>query len=725
MGLPITNKRSVRTIGISSLSGGVNMRDSVSGVGDNQLTDAVNVWFHDGMLRTRPVTNCIDTVEVGNIGRDRVTGMHVFDDIINGASVLCAIRKTNIYTDRHGEEQREPIIMFFWCGERAEFIGSVPVSYDDVTFFVTEKSGVLYCYTSDLKIYTLNYRESGATWRELAEENYYAPIIAIHCKVENNSYFSGTMYEGYNLIGNRYRLIYSHYNPNYIGATEHTKNEMSYTFPENKIDNKLDYVGKKVVAKLRNLTGVVTHEVTLSYDPINDEVSGRETSVNTDGYVMFANLKGIDFSSELEFDSVVVLRDDETYIEDNLEITVPFIMSNSEKNKIFRMTRAEWFGGAALGLSGGTRLFLCGNTGENDKHLVAWSKRDEPTYFPDNAYFYAGNPTQRAMAFGKQDDKLVIFKEHETLYTYYVQNAGITAQDLINQSVVDYTSNAVYFPLITLNAKIGCDCPDTVQLCRNRLVWACSNGKVYTLVTMNNTNERNIFEIGEMIGRMLTAETRLKNAYSADWNGYYMIQCGRNVYLLDYNSYGYQYIYSYAKAEDAQLKAPWYVWELPVDGMLCETYGTLQLVEYKQDDTEAPADERVIAVYGFGAGGEDEMYSGSGTVCIPIRSIVQTKIFDFNLPNYTKNVELVNLQIGNNGGNPIRVSFVTDCGNEDEEIVPDGNDENTYSAGYVRNQRINPCIRSVVRMGVRMECDGGTLAIDGMTMNYRILGGAR
>ncbi len=699
------------------------MRDSVSGVGDNQLTDAVNVWFHDGMLRTRPVTNCIDTVEVGNIGRDRVTGMHVFDDIINGASVLCAIRKTNIYTDRHGEEQREPIIMFFWCGERAEFIGSVPVSYDDVTFFVTEKSGVLYCYTSDLKIYTLNYRESGATWRELAEENYYAPIIAIHCKPGIGSSFgtdiamsSGTKYEGYNLIGSYARMIFSTVNRDLLTELQ-TSQAMRYCIPSD--SRNTEFYGKKVTVEYFGRTGTkYTHTVTGS-----GTANATEEEVQGDGLKLVWNFGMLYFIVASSGNEKTWSESE--YVEDGMTIKFPVENTRANAEKVFCMTRAEWFGGAALGLSGGTRLFLCGNTGENDKHLVAWSKRDEPTYFPENAYFYAGNPTQRAMAFGKQDDKLVIFKEHETLYTYYVQNNSITSQDLINQSVVDYTSNAVYFPLITLNAKIGCDCPDTVQLCRNRLVWACSSGKVYTLVTMNNTNERNIFEIGEMIGRMLTAETRLKNAYSADWNGYYMIQCGRNVYLLDYNSYGYQYIYSYAKAEDAQLKAPWYVWELPVDGMLCETYGTLQLVEYKQDDTEAPADEHVIAVYGFGAGGEDEMYSGSGTVCVPIRSIVQTKIFDFNLPNYTKNVELVNLQIGNNGGNPIRVSFVTDCGNEDEEIVPDGNDENTYSAGYVRNQRINPCIRSVVRMGVRMECDGGTLAIDGMTMNYRILGGAR
>ena len=42
------------TLNIPELSGGMNLRDGLSHVADNQLTDAKNMWFKDGALRTRP-----------------------------------------------------------------------------------------------------------------------------------------------------------------------------------------------------------------------------------------------------------------------------------------------------------------------------------------------------------------------------------------------------------------------------------------------------------------------------------------------------------------------------------------------------------------------------------------------------------------------------------------------------------------------------------------------
>ena len=41
-------------VNIPDLRGGVNYRDALSAVEDNQLTDVGNLWFKDGALRTRP-----------------------------------------------------------------------------------------------------------------------------------------------------------------------------------------------------------------------------------------------------------------------------------------------------------------------------------------------------------------------------------------------------------------------------------------------------------------------------------------------------------------------------------------------------------------------------------------------------------------------------------------------------------------------------------------------
>ena len=54
MKYPMINRQPRREVNIPQLSGGLNLRDSLTGVRDNQITDCVNMWYKDGMLRTRP-----------------------------------------------------------------------------------------------------------------------------------------------------------------------------------------------------------------------------------------------------------------------------------------------------------------------------------------------------------------------------------------------------------------------------------------------------------------------------------------------------------------------------------------------------------------------------------------------------------------------------------------------------------------------------------------------
>ena len=54
MRYPMINKQPRREVNIPQLSGGLNLRDSLTGVRDNQMTDCVNMWYKEGMLRTRP-----------------------------------------------------------------------------------------------------------------------------------------------------------------------------------------------------------------------------------------------------------------------------------------------------------------------------------------------------------------------------------------------------------------------------------------------------------------------------------------------------------------------------------------------------------------------------------------------------------------------------------------------------------------------------------------------
>ena len=61
--IPRISDKAMRTLSIPDLSGGVNYRDGISQVLDNQLTDCRNVWFKNGMLRTRPGIKCAEKLK--------------------------------------------------------------------------------------------------------------------------------------------------------------------------------------------------------------------------------------------------------------------------------------------------------------------------------------------------------------------------------------------------------------------------------------------------------------------------------------------------------------------------------------------------------------------------------------------------------------------------------------------------------------------------------------
>ena len=296
-----------------------------------------------------------------------------------------------------------------------------------------------------------------------------------------------------------------------------------------------------------------------------------------------------------------------------------------------------------------------------------------------------------------------------------MRNSDITAQDLIDQSVVDYAASSVYFPMIQLHPNIGCDLPDTVQLCRNRLVWACSDGNVYTLMSEDQYSERNIYCISDMIKRKLKNETG--KAYSADWNGHYMLFYGSHIYVMNYESYGYVYASSYNKTSDAQLMIPWWYWKLPESSVPQTVFvcaGAPQLVF-------SPSAAGTLTVSVF----DERTFTDNTGEKKEIPSMFVTKIFDFGALHYFKNVTLINAAFGNNGARPISTFFVTEQGEEESEtlmLTESGEDE--YSPDFVHNRQLRPSLGPINRIGFKAECTG-YMSLDSISLYYRLLGGSR
>jgi hypothetical protein len=386
-------------LNIPDLSGGVNLRDGISGINDNQLLDAKNLWFEGGVLRTRPALNVVDEIQETSID---------------------GVRLTNIYeTDSSGTLRRLITycvgfaIRFFWVGKNGcetafeelyventvgninnilVFKGTAGYLENTTTeyYFVMasgSKGDMLFRYMGDSSL---------LSWEEVnvnPDTAGYIPTVYLHCKTGgelkgfdesgsnyNPDYkyaeFEGTQFEGYNLINDYYKIIYSTVNPEIIPTTENKTEDhfMKYLLPPDCpfVKNPKASAGKMVRATIKHPDGSeVVHEAT-----VNENGLVAEAEAGKDNLKMTIENGWLIFSQSDALARVTK----ESYVADNMEILLPGAASKDTFAKVFGMTRSIWYGGEASGINGGSRLFLCGN--EKNGNLVVWSDVNNPAYFP-------------------------------------------------------------------------------------------------------------------------------------------------------------------------------------------------------------------------------------------------------------------------------------------------------------------------------------------------------
>ncbi len=776
--MPRIGNSPIRRLAVNELSGGVNYRDGISLVKDDQLTDCLNVEYKNGMLRPRPAFRCTEGDDIvldeyKNTDKLKIYAKKEWFRVIDGETWFLTVIQ-----DSGGLDFR------YCCDDRV--ISLAAISADELpdaefTCNIFQYGGDIYCicsgyyarpadYGSDaewtpyyiFKIYT----DDAEVWQyiRLRDKDMYSPTIVIN-GVPDTPSVSGNSLEGYNLLTNNARLYYS-----YGTITSRAETKLYIPAPEIGSTIKVTFT-----SLLKNTT--VTHTVLVNEMldnvedgmledgkpfPTDDQlclVLKNDTLVNKQ-YITFY-YAGIDpKDTEGVWQLLPYQEGEDGVLLNNVEVVMKVASKESQNEKncriVLDMTTSEWFGGGAEGLYGGIHLFLGGNTSEKDKALVCWSDMGKPLYFSEGGYAYVGDKAQRVTAFGKQGESLIIFKERETYATKYVSASSvISADSVISRSVIDVTVSEVTFPMTQVHGYIGCDCPDTVQLCRNRLVWAHSDGKIYTLVSANQYNERSIFETSAMVESRIKAED-LRHALSADYDGKYLLLAGENIYVMDYNSYGYSSIAYYSKEEDAQLNIPWWVWrvpdyplyknhltytetaETPIRVVSMLTVGDKLYLWAEVSTVKGP--EEYYTEYKFSelftVGGEkdrvpDIQFNSDPDTTEQFRTrelseraipcAAATKFFDFGGPTVRKAVPKTEMSFGNNGGIPVRVTVVTESGESTVEVVPWGENTDRRSPGYFECRAIRNENRISRMIGYRIESEGG-IALGGISLLYKALG---
>lgn len=351
---------------------------------------------------------------------------------------------------------------------------------------------------------------------------------------------------------------------------------------------------------------------------------------------------------------------------------------------------------AAYGGANNSRIFLSGG-GDS---CYYYSDVADATYFPENNYAYIGNSEKDITGFGEQYDTLMVFKPSE-IYAidYYVDS-----------------NNKGAFTTKQVNAKIGCDAPNTIQLINNLLVWVSSTEGVCTLVSTNIEDERNVRVISRNIEggyrtKGLLQETNLKNAVSVDWEGKYFLTVNGKVYMWDYLLSPYA---NTGKIEQDAKRLSWFLF----DNFNVGKYVKKDLDLYYASGT------KLIKL--------NEKYDDFGQ---SIHAIYQTPFLQFNAVEYLKTVKNMYVQCRADTISVINIKYFTEetpyGETESEPIVIYGNIWNNFSwqtfgwlvVNYANVFRRKCSLKKVQMVSVLFENDevGRDMAISHLAFQYTVV----
>lgn len=411
-----------RRTALPPLSGGMDTSRPAHLIRDDQVCEAHNVWWRDGMLRTRPALRAV-SADVG-LGMPRVTSF-------NDSAILYA---------NAGNKHRLAVL-------RAD--GTL----HGVTVTDSTVSGIV-AVSADNAAAVLYFRGSGAVWRLSDDGTLTEAAPTIPCVLSagratktKRREESGALIQPVNLLTPAYTCRYT------------TDGEGIYYWLPEAVNVRFDApltIAYTTAAGVRH-----THTV----PPATDV--RRETGSSTDDLlaVYEPSVKCFYFTDKDKKPVALPMAD----VADNLTLSSECVRSE-RFSRIGKMTVGTVFGG---------RVFLGGDT--TAPHRVQWSAVNDPLYFPENNFASVGEADDRVTAFGRQGEALVILKEH-SVYVATEHRETITATDVQSGAVAD-TETGVYFPLVQVHSEVGCPYPATVRLCGDRLVWMAGDARVYTLFT--------------------------------------------------------------------------------------------------------------------------------------------------------------------------------------------------------------------------------------------------
>ncbi len=204
-----------------------------------------------------------------------------------------------------------------------------------------------------------------------------------------------------------------------------------------------------------------------------------------------------------------------------------------------------------------SRLYFYGNSFSPNEVLCAKTK--DKIYFPATCTVNVGRTGDEVTALGTVCNKLIAFKKSEIYRIKTTMGKIFTTEGDIVGNIANYYSSD-QLECESVHDEIGCECPETLRQCSNRLIWLNTDKKVYTLATTTYGKENNIFEISSFIENLFSdlSNSDMLSASAVAADGYYYLLIKNKIFTLNYRNKDFGYPEKYSETENSTGGISWY-----------------------------------------------------------------------------------------------------------------------------------------------------------------------
>ncbi len=698
MKYPEMGRNRSQRLNIPQLLGGLNTATNPALIEDDELSAVCNLTFDHGALVTREAVRAA----LGKLWQKEGVRLHVNSILrqpteINGVMSTVVVSSVIEMIDNAARPSATTVDVITLEGMRTQYAGlsTLIKPYAAIAPCSQKEHGASFLVYSDGEVYASN--DDNSTLNKVSGSELYAPLVMINGRSVDideanesaNLTANGVMYEGFNLLTGRYRAQFT---PS-VGA-DATSNPPAECY---QLPTRINLAAGVSVA-IKSIYG----ETTVAWS------SGE-------GFKKFT-LGGTTYGMRPYPSGCVTVVPPLPVTDAANTVTFTCNQEIQTKKMPSTLSMAAWFGGTQND-RGGTRLFLA----DAESAKLMWSDINDPFYFPENNYMYVGDTSQKITALAKQGDMLVIFKEREIYYTTYVQGE-IDAEAVAEGTNVDVAAVQAYFPLTQLSPQIGCRCPQSIALCRDRLVWMDSDARVYTLVITGAYSERNVREIGQKVRPFIlenTTEAQRKIASAIDHKGKYRLMIGSRMVEFDYNDSGFVNVSGYSSGERAARNIAWMAHEYSFGDNAVQTLVSDGADKAVIISTVSGSSTFARVLYAFDAEKKDDSYlmmaedGAFQTIEPPITVSLTTKSYEFGDPVAYKRIDAFYpmMQVED-----AKLYFIADG-----YTPPYGK---WYQSADTFAHLVMPSIKRCRSFGLKIDATG-KVCIKGMLMQYSMFGNVK